>query len=779
MKVNSRIRQGLGSALLTVIAISLLLGGGPASPRAHANNPGLCVEQFHEVTTLAKIKENRAIDRAEIKKIRDNIAEYTSFETSAELLLSLLDFAEAHQLPVKTFELGPEQRRVKRVFVAIDADNQELVDDYLNKFNLDQELGQKTKGTLPLEFSYEKVDGNLNEKEYVTGVLRPTKGGADHIYRWGKKDLTRDNWWQQWVVTRLHQGVPVYGYSHLLGLSKPEIDNVKYFLDHPDERGFCKSTNCVAWLSGIELGKTQKGVDDESRQFMFSQLGIARASAHFEILRRLIHAANDRHVGLVVFVKGNEGYDYFRKGENLISDIPKTALPLVVRGLEYPPDSDIMKAIKMIPDGAKIFVPIAAGASPEGIAAIVQNAASTDKGYDVHMLVNGVSEATINKGLEVKGGKFRVHALFLGGNLRKAYKQGRADVVPGYLSDFTRLVRDPEQVEFHYDAIIVRVAPKDAQGRYSLGPNNDMIMTIIKDRPDIKVIAEVNPTVPNMQGDNFLTDEQITAKFESRAALAGPPKVPLTPVEAEIGKYIGAIVPSSAYLQMGIGNVFDGVPNGLRNARRNDLKVWTEMFGDPLFDLVKFGLVNEVKAGFAYGSGNMYMELPNYHQKIKFIPTEEVNDPGTISKFPGFHAINTALQVNLRGDTNATHGADGVRISSPGGQVEFMSGAARSAGGKAIIAIRSTAKNGELSTIVLDTYGGMVTTPHESVTHVVTEYGIATLIGRSESQRVLALINVAHPKFRAQLRDQALQRRLITPAQAELVQLDVAEVAQH
>jgi acyl-CoA hydrolase len=114
--------------------------------------------------------------------------------------------------------------------------------------------------------------------------------------------------------------------------------------------------------------------------------------------------------------------------------------------------------------------------------------------------------------------------------------------------------------------------------------------------------------------------------------------------------------------------------------------------------------------------------------------------------------VNTALQVNLFGESNATMGPKG-RISSPGGQVEFMTGAARSTGGKAIIAIRSTAKEGALSTIVLDMYKGPVTTPHESVTHVVTEYGVAVLRGKSEFDRAVALINVAHPKFRKELMD--------------------------
>jgi acyl-CoA hydrolase len=135
--------------------------------------------------------------------------------------------------------------------------------------------------------------------------------------------------------------------------------------------------------------------------------------------------------------------------------------------------------------------------------------------------------------------------------------------------------------------------------------------------------------------------------------------------------------------------------------------------------------------------------------------------------------VNTALQVNLFGETNATMGPQG-RISSPGGQVEFMTGAARSEGGKAIIAIRSTAKEGTLSTIVLDLYRGPITTPHESVTHVVTEYGVAELRGKSEPERALALINVAHPKFRQQLFTDAVNAHILNETQRGLVQMPPA-----
>ena len=192
------------------------------------------------------------------------------------------------------------------------------------------------------------------------------------------------------------------------------------------------------------------------------------------------------------------------------------------------------------------------------------------------------------------------------------------------------------------------------------------------------------------------------------------------------------------------------------------------MFGDALMEMIQNGVVTEAKTGFAYGSEDLYRWLNN-NEKVTFERTEIVNNPAIVQNINGFHAINTALQVNLYGEVNATMGPGGQRISSPGGQVEFMTGASRATNGKAIIAIRSTAKAGELSTITLDLYPGPITTPHESVSHVVTEYGIAELRGYSTRDRAVNLINVAHPKFRKQLFEQAKERGLLRDVDAPAI----------
>ena len=691
---------------------------------------------------------------------------------TGELVDRLYGFAKKNNLSYQILEVGPAARRVKKFFVAIDMNDEKMVEQYLKEFNLED----AQKPTLALEFGFEVVN------EYVSGVLRTSPDPKAKIYRWGKEDLTRDVWAQEWMIQGgfnrypKRKQNPVWGYSHLIQLNTDEAKNVKLFLKNPEERGPCKSDNCVAWTASIELGKTQKGATDEERKYLFNELGVSRSSAHYEIGRRLMHAASERHSGVVVFVNGEKGMKEFNG--NLASFLPpEPQIPYtnIIKGLGHDPKGELMTAVGQIPDGGKIFFPIAAGASPEAMSALIQAAPALKKGFEITMLVNGINESTLRNGAELAGGKIKFKSLFVGSNMRKLHGEGYVKYVPGYLSDFPRFMKDPKMTEFKYDAIVVRVSPADANGNHSFGPNFDMIHAILEGNPKVKIIAEVNANVPFTTGDNFIHKSKVTAFFKSKAELAGPPVVPYTAVEKRIGEALGILIDDGSTLQIGIGNIFGGLPDGLASAKKKNLIISTEMFGDSLKQIMEKGIAKKAETGFAYGSGDLYKWL-NKNKAVKFISTEEVNSPANIQNTEKFHAVNTALQVRLSGDVNAEFGPEG-RISSPGGQVEFMSGAARSNGGKSVIAIRSTAKNGEMSTIVMDLYNGHVTTPAESVQYVVTEYGIAVLRGKTTSERAIQLINVSHPKFRAQLRDQAIEKNIITPADANEILMDIPEVA--
>ncbi len=700
-----------------------------------------------------------------------------SLEETIEVVKRLEAFAKKNKLPYQILEVGPANRRVQKLFVGLDMTDEALVNKYLKEFNLES----TDQPTLALEFGFEVPD------EYISGVLRTSSDPDAPIYRWGKQDIPRKEWVRDWMVQgggdynghtdhpeRLKN--PIWGYSHLIQLTPDEGKNVKVFLKKPNDRGPCKSDNCIAWTTGIELGVTKKDATDEERRYLFNELGVSRSSAHYEIGRRLMHAANQRHAAVVVFLNGDKGLKAF--DTNLAKYLPpEPQIPYtnIIKGLGHDPKGELMTALNVVPDGARIFFPIAAGASPEAMSALIQKAAGLKKGFDISILVNGINESTLRQGAELAGGKIRFSSFFVGSNMRKLHGEGKVKYIPGYLSDFPRYIKDPTMKDFKYEAIVVRVSPADAKGNHSLGPNHDMIHAILEGNPKVKIIAEINENVPFTTGDNIIHKSKIAGSFISTAKLAGPPVVPLTEVEKQIGLYLGTLIDSGSTLQIGIGNIFGGIADGLVKAKKKDLFISSEMFGDSLKDIMERGIAAKAETGFAYGSEDLYKWL-NKNKAVKFISTEVVNSPATIQNTEKYHAVNTALQVRLTGDVNAEIGPEG-RLSSPGGQVEFMSGASRSNGGKSIIAIRSTAKKNEISAIVLDLYGGNITTPDESVHYVVTEYGIAILKGKNTSEKAVALINIAHPKFRQELRDGAIERHIISPGDANAIKLDVPEIA--
>jgi len=672
----------------------------------------------------------------------------------------LAQFAEKYKLSYRWHDFGPADRKIRRLLVAVDITNAELMQAYRSEFNL--EKGQN-EDTLAIEQTWES---SARPEHYVYTYIRAFSDPQQPVYRWGKKDLT----WEQSFASLKGSAADesgLVGLAHLIELNKVESENVKIFLDQANLRGPCKSTNCVAWITGTELGKTALDVSDAERKYLFNELGVSRTIAPFEISRRLLHASNDRYGATVVFVEGAKGETNFKdQFEKYLIPEPKIPYGSILKNYTAVNPAD--QAMDVIGDGYKIFLPIAAGASPEAVEALIARSEKMEKGIDLHVLVNGVSAQTFKKGVETTNGKFRVHALFLGGNLRELYRENKVSVIPGNLSDFTRIMRQSEKTDFHYDAIVVRVSLPNPEGYHSLGPNHDMIMTILRDRPNIKIIAEVNPNIPFTVGSNRIHSSRFSSSFESKTELAGPTTVPMNEIDQRIGHSIGKLIDSGATLQIGIGNIFGAVPEGLKLAGKSNIRLSTEMLGDPMMEMLKDGTATQAEAGFAFGSVNLYRWL-HENEKVKFVSTEYVNSPGRVSRIKKFHAVNTALQVDLFGQVNATMGPEG-RISSPGGQVEFMSGASRSEGGKAIIAIRSTAKNETISSITLKLYDGPITTPHENVTHVVTEYGVAELRGKTEKERALALINIAHPKFRQDLFAQAVQIKILSNEDSARIQ---------
>lgn len=357
---------------------------------------------------------------------------------------------------------------------------------------------------------------------------------------------------------------------------------------------------------------------------------------------------------------------------------------------------------------------------------------------------------------------FRHNAFFIGGNVREAVHQGRADYTPVFLSQIPGLIRSRRMP---VDVALIQVSPPDEFGFVNLGVAVDVIPAAIETAQ--LVIAEINPNMPVVYGAGFVPMKRIDAWVLGEAPLLELPREPLDEVAREIGRNVASLVEDRATLQVGIGQIPDAVVAALTN--RKDLGVWTEMFSDGVVDLIENGNVtnryktihpHKVSSSFTFGTRRLY-EFVNRNPMFTFQPSDLINDPIQIARQHKMVAINSALQIDLTGQVCAD--SIGTKFySGIGGQVDFIRGASMCPGGKPVIAIRSTACDGKLSRIVATlSEGAGVVTSRGDVRYVVTEYGVADLLGKSIRERAMALISIAHPDFRGELVEHAKRRHYV------------------
>lgn len=373
---------------------------------------------------------------------------------------------------------------------------------------------------------------------------------------------------------------------------------------------------------------------------------------------------------------------------------------------------------------------------------------------------------TVGTGDHVKPelqGHIRVNTMFISADVRQAVHEGRADFTPVFLSEIPRLWR----TELPLDAALIHVSPPDEHGFCSYGVEVGVTKTAAEVART--VIAEINPRMPRSLGDSFIhvskIDHIIEVDYPLPEFRMGEP----SPIQQAIGRHIADLIEDGSTLQTGIGGIPDAVLQYLDG--KKDLGIHTELFSDGVIELVERGIINneaksihpgKIIAGFVLGTQRLY-DFIDDNPIVELHPTEYVNDPFLIAQNDRMISINSALEVDLTGQVCAD--SIGPKLySGVGGQVDFVRGAARSKGGKPIIALPATARKGTISRIVaqLKPGAGVVTTRND-VHYIVTEYGVAYLYGKTIRERAQALINIAHPDFREELEAQARELNYIPP----------------
>lgn len=372
---------------------------------------------------------------------------------------------------------------------------------------------------------------------------------------------------------------------------------------------------------------------------------------------------------------------------------------------------------------------------------------------------------------------FKVNSLFIGGEkVRKAVAEGRADYTPAFMSDIPSLFS--EEI-LPLDAALIMVSPPDQYGYHSLGVSVDIVSSALRSAK--KVIAQVNPKMPVTFGQAFVHKGQIDAFFEAEQDLPEITAPELDAVTERIGQYVSLLVEDGATIQIGFGKICDAVLRYLSNHK--DLGVHSELITDGIMELMLSGVINNRKktyhqhkavTSFCIGSKKLY-DFVNNNPHIGFYPSEYVNSPANIARNEKMVSINSAIEVDLTGqvvsDSIGHHFYSGI-----GGHVDFSRGASMSPGGKPVIALPSTAKNGTVSRIVpFISEGSGVATSRAHVYYVVTEFGVASLRGKSIRERALELIRVAHPKFRQQLLEE-VRKHYYVPHYQILHSVEVPEL---
>lgn len=412
------------------------------------------------------------------------------------------------------------------------------------------------------------------------------------------------------------------------------------------------------------------------------------------------------------------------------------------------------QAAAVVPDGASIFLTGNCSVPRHLLRALVDRArAGQVEALRIHQVLTIGDADYVSPDLE---GKMRVNTMFVSPNVRQAVNEGRADFTPVFLSEIPGLFK---RGIVPLDIAFVHLSPPDEHGFCSYGI--EVGLTKPAAESAAMVIAEVNDRMPRTLGDSFIHVSKLTHVVQVDYPLVELPQGEPGEMEKAIGMHVAELVPDGATMQLGIGAIPDGVLYFLRDKRH--LGIHTELFSDGVVDLVERGVVtNERKSvhrgkiicGFILGSERLYRFVHD-NAMVEFHPQDYVNDPFVIAQNDSMVSINSAIEVDLTGQVCADSMGH-YFYSGVGGQLDFVRGASRSKGGRPIIALPSTAKDGAISRIVpaLKPGAGVVTTRND-VHYVVTEYGVADLYGKSIRQRVEALIAIAHPNFRADLRHRA------------------------
>lgn len=402
------------------------------------------------------------------------------------------------------------------------------------------------------------------------------------------------------------------------------------------------------------------------------------------------------------------------------------------------------EVIELIKSHHRVFVHGAAATPSVLLQALAEDASRLEGVELIHLHTEGIFpylNPSFSKNI-------RIANLFVGANMRSSMDGDRIDYLPCFLSEIPQLFRSGRR-PIH--VALLHLSPPDKHGYCTLGTSVDVARAAV-DVADI-LIAQINRQMPRVHGDGFVHIDELDAYIEIDTSLPESARRALTDVDQTIGRNVASLIEDGACLQVGIGSIPDAVLAQLSGHK--NLGVHSEMWSDGVLSLIKSGAINNSQktthpgktiSAFVMGSKAVY-DFINDNPAVVQLPSDYVNSPNIISRNRKVAAINSAVEVDLTGQVCADSIGNKI-ISGVGGQMDFIRGASLSEGGKPIIALPARTKDGRSRIVFNLKAGAGVVTTRAHVHHIVTEFGIADLYGKTLFERARAMIAIAHPEDR-------------------------------
>lgn len=405
------------------------------------------------------------------------------------------------------------------------------------------------------------------------------------------------------------------------------------------------------------------------------------------------------------------------------------------------------KAVSVVRPGDRVFIGSAC-ATPRQLVEALERRTERPAGVVlIHFLTNPVGLG------DPPSTRYRHRVFYVGTGVRALLSSAEVDYVPLSLAQVPRLLRNGH---LSLDVAMVQVAPPDGDGTCSLGVSVDV--TRAAALAARTVIAEVNPAMPRTCGESRIPVDRIDRFVEVQAPVTEYLHAPAEGVAEQIARYVARLIGDGSTLQVGLGRVPNQMLAHLTN--RRDLAIHSDVITEPVADLVQAGVVTgPIVASWAMGTRRLY-DLLDANPRFAFRPIDEICDPGVIAGQRRMVSVTQAFTIDLTGQV-CTESLDGDLYGGISTGPDFHRGALASADGMAIVCLASRTPQGRPAIRPELEPGEAVAIARADVHWVITEYGTAYLFGRSLVERVVALLEIAHPDDRSDLLAAAVERRLV------------------